>query len=275
MGLDDRISFEEQERAVTDSFRGRGITRRQFAALTASALGSFTLVEACGGSEAVADDGRIAARPKTGARVSESGMHALAFGDKRDATIQVPPGAGDAPLPLLVLLHGAGGSAAGILRRLGKAADEAGVAVLAPDSRGTTWDAIEGNYGRDVVFLNRALERVFDTVAVDPRRIAIGGFSDGASYAVSLGLINGDLFAKIAAFSPGFIVPRQPHGRPRVFISHGTEDQILPYDQCGRRIASDLERLQYDVTFRDFRGGHEIPADIAAAGMKWLAEPVS
>ena len=254
---------------------GSRITRRQFAAVTAGAFASLTFVEACGGTEASVDDGRIAARPKTAVKTAERGTHPLALGDKRDAMVQLPAGAGDTPLPLLVLLHGAGGSAAGILRRLGKAADEAGVAVLAPDSRGSTWDAVEGSYGRDVVFLNRALERVFDTVAVDPRRVAIGGFSDGASYAVSLGLINGDLFGRIAAFSPGFIVPRQPHGRPRVFISHGTEDQILPFDQCGRRIASDLKRLQYDVTFRDFRGGHEIPPDIAAAGMKWLAEPVS
>jgi predicted esterase len=256
-------------------YPGARITRRQFGALTASALASVTMVEACRGSEAAADDGRIAARPKAGARRAEGGTHALGLGDKRDATLQIPATGGDTPLPLLLLLHGAGGSGAGILRRLGKAAEEAGVAVLAPDSRDSTWDAIDGNYGRDVVFLNRALERVFETLAVDPRRVAIGGFSDGASYAVSLGLINGDLFGKIAAFSPGFIVPRQPHGRPRVFISHGTEDQILPYNQCGRQIASDLKRLQYDVTFRDFRGGHEVPPDIAAAGMKWLAEPVS
>ena len=256
-------------------YRDPRITRRQFGALTVSALASLTFAEACGGSEAAADDGRIAARPKPGVKTAQGGTHALELGDKRDATLQIPASAGDAGLPLLVLLHGAGGSAAGILRRLGKAADEAGVAVLAPDSRGSTWDVIDGSYGRDVVFLNRALDRVFETVAVDPRRVAIGGFSDGASYAVSLGLINGDLFAKIAAFSPGFVVPRQPHGRPRVFISHGTEDQILPFDRCGRQIASDLKRLQYDVTFRDFRGGHEIPPDVAAAGMRWLAEPVS
>jgi phospholipase/carboxylesterase len=254
---------------------GAQMTRRQFGALTASVVASVTFAEACGGTEAsAADDGRIAARPKTGTRTTaERGSHALGLGEGRDATLQIPASASDAPVPLLLLLHGANGGAAGILRRLGKAADDAGLAVLAPDSRGRTWDAVEGSYGRDVVFLNRALERVFDTVAVDPRRIAVGGFSDGASYAVSLGLINGDLFGKIAAFSPGFIVPRQPHGRPRIFISHGTEDQILPFDQCGKQIASDLKRLQYDVTFRDFRGGHDIPPDIAAAGMRWLAEP--
>ena len=33
------------------------------------------------------------------------------------------------------------------------------------------------------------------------------GFSDGASYALSLGAANGDLFTHIAAFSPGFMRP--------------------------------------------------------------------
>src|SRR6478672_10381735 len=120
--------------------RGAPITRRQFGALTVSALASVTFVEACGGSEASpADDGRIGARPKAGVKTTaERGSHALGLGDGRDATLQVPANASDAPLPLLLLLHGAGGSAAGILRRLGKAADDAGLAVLAPDSRGRT-----------------------------------------------------------------------------------------------------------------------------------------
>jgi poly(3-hydroxybutyrate) depolymerase len=42
---------------------------------------------------------------------------------------------------------------------------------------------------------------------VDPQRICVSGFSDGASYALSLGLANGDLFTHVAAFSPGFMRP--------------------------------------------------------------------
>jgi predicted esterase len=114
-----------------------------------------------------------------------------------------------------VLLHGAGGSGEGVLRCVAAAADESGVVVLSPDSRGSTWDAIRGGFGPDVTFLNRALERVFETVSVHPERIAAGGFSDGASYALSLGLINGDLFTRVVAFSPGFVVSGTPHGKPR------------------------------------------------------------
>ena len=131
-------------------------------------------------------------------------------------------------MPLLVLLHGAGGSAERQLLRMGSAPSDAGVAVLAPDSRDQTWDAIRGRFGADIAFLNRALERVFDKVAVDPARVVVGGFSDGATYAVSLGLINGDLFKKIAAFSPGFVVPGEPQGRPRVFIYLTVLPRIAP-----------------------------------------------
>src|SRR5436190_993778 len=85
--------------------------------------------------------------------------------------------------------------------------------------------AFGDGFGEDVAFLNRALESVFARLAVDPARVAIGGFSDGATYALSLGLANGDLFPRVVAFSPGFIISAPPHGRPRFFLSHGISDQ--------------------------------------------------
>jgi predicted esterase len=174
-------------------------------------------------------------------------------------------------VPLLVFLHGATQSGEGLLRRIGPAADRWGVAVLAPDSRSTTWDAIRAGFGEDVVFLNRALEAVFARLAVDPARVAIGGFSDGASYALSLGLANGDLFPRVVACSPGFVVSATPNGRPRCFVSHGTADQILPIDQCSRIIVPRLRTLGYDVTYREFEGRHELPPAIADEGVRWMA----
>jgi predicted esterase len=171
------------------------------------------------------------------------------------------------------MLHGATQSAEDMFWYLGNTHEEAGVAVLAPNSRNTTWDAIGGSFGEDVAHLNRALERVFEMVAIDPARIAVGGFSDGASYALSLGMINGDLFPSIVAFSPGFVISGSPHGHPRVFISHGTHDSILPIDSCGRRIAAALISRGYDVIFREFDGDHEIPSEVAREGLQWIAGP--
>lgn len=261
-----------------------GLSRRRFWGIAGSAIASFAIGGACHGSEprqrppeAPKNDGRIGARPREGvpgargATAAGTGPRALGLARARDAILQLPAKASDGPLPLLVLLHGAGGSAAGVLRRLGSAADDAGVAVLAPDSRESTWDAIRGDFGPDVDFMNRALEHVFGSVAIDPARVSVGGFSDGASYALSLGLVNGGLFRRVLAFSPGFVVGTSTDGKPRVFVSHGTGDTILPIDRCSRAIVARLQKRGYDVTYREFDGGHEVPAAIAREGMQWVA----
>jgi len=144
---------------------------------------------------------------------------------------------------------------------------------IAPDSRSSTWDAIRGDFGPDVAFLHLALERVFQTADVDPQRIIVGGFSDGASYAISLGLQNGDLFRRVLAFSPGLYVGDSTQGKPRFFLSHGIGDEILPIDRCSRILVPRLQKRGYDVTFREFEGGHEIPPDVARAGMRWSIQP--
>jgi phospholipase/carboxylesterase len=252
-------------------------TRRRFTAV-AGAFASFAFGScdrighgSSGASAAEADEGRLTAQPRTNTTTSAKGERALGLESGRDAILRVPASATDAPLPLLVLLHGATGNGAGVLRRVAPAADEAGVAVLAPDSRDGTWDAIRGRFGADVTFLNRALERTFEMVSVDPGRLAVGGFSDGATYAISVGLINGDLFRRVVAFSPGFVVDGTAHGKPRFFVSHGTADRILPIDQCSRVIVPALRRHGYEVDFKEFEGGHAVPADIAADAMRWLA----
>ena len=249
------------------------ISRRHFGALTGGAIASFALGMACrrGSGSDIGNDGRLTARPHAGVKTSANGVLALGLDRERDAILRLPQTATSALLPLLVLFHGAGQDAEDMFGYLGSAPEKVGIAVLAPNSRDRTWDAIGDSYGPDVTFVNRALERVFATVAVDPLRVAIGGFSDGATYALSLGLINGDLFSRVVAFSPGFVVDGTPHGKPGFFISHGTDDRILPIDRSSRLIVAGLQKRGYDVTFREFHGGHEIPADIALDGARWVA----
>ena len=169
------------------------------------------------------------------------------------------------------MLHGATGSSRGALRPFRDLADDAGLVLLAPDSRGTTWDAIRGDYGPDIAFIDRALTWTFQHIAIDPARLTIEGFSDGATYAIGVGLTNGDLFERIIAFSPGFILPIDAHAHPHLFISHGTRDEILPIEQCSRRIVPQLQRAQYDVEYREFNGPHMVPPDIAKQAVAWIA----
>jgi phospholipase/carboxylesterase len=166
------------------------------------------------------------------------------------------------PAPLIVALHGAGGIASQMLNLLVPVAETRGIVILVPESRGSTWDVIQGGYGPDVAFIDEALSHVFRMHPIDPTRVAVSGFSDGASYALSLGVINGELFDHILAFSPGFMAPTQTEDTPKVFICHGVHDEVLPIAPCSRRIVPALKKAGYDVEYQEFDGGHVVPPDM-------------
>ena len=215
--------------------------------------------------------GRLLARPRPDPdpQAIAPGGQALGLATGRDGILQLPDRVSAGALPLIVMLHGAGGDAAGTLGLIEHAAR--GAILLLPESRGPTWDVIMGGYGPDVAFLDAALEQVFRRHPVDPRRIALAGFSDGASYALSLALGNGDLFTHALAFSPGFAAPPEPVGRPEIFVSHGTQDDVLPIDACSRRLVPRLQRAGYAVRYHEFPGGHYVPTEIADEAVGMLA----
>jgi phospholipase/carboxylesterase len=168
-------------------------------------------------------------------------------------------------------LHGAGGDARSGISPFLHLADATGIVLLAPESRGKTWDVLVGAYGPDVGFIDRALEWTFDHLALDTRRLAITGFSDGASYSLSLDLNNGDLFTHVIAFSPGFLTTAGRRGKPPVFVSHGTHDRVLPIERCSRRIVPQLDHAGYPVRYREFDGPHTVPASIAREALHWFS----
>ena len=214
--------------------------------------------------------GVIAARPERIAKAPglESGRHRLGIGTKRDGLLLIPEGLRAGPAPLIVALHGAGGVAGQMLDFLERPAEAHGAVVLSPESRGRTWDVILGGFGPDVAFIEQALDDVFRRCPIDPERIAVAGFSDGASYALSLGLTNGGLFSDVLTFSPGFMAPGRPSGSPRVFISHGVSDTVLPIERCSRRLVPALDNAGYDVEYHEFEGGHIVPADMIDRAME-------
>lgn len=214
--------------------------------------------------------GRIAIKPNgTVQEEGSAGLHELSRGNERAGVLYAPTTyRPERPMPLVVMLHGAGGTPRRALDLARAHADRIGFIVLAPGSAAATWDIIAtSRYGADVRTLNAALDQAFGRYSVDPDRIGIAGFSDGASYALSLGLANGDLFNSVVAFSPGFTAALRHVGKPRIFVSHGVEDRVLPIDKCSRRIVPQLRSEGYAVDYREFPGGHTIPEEIALAGM--------
>jgi phospholipase/carboxylesterase len=173
---------------------------------------------------------------------------------------------------LIVALHGAGGNGHDALLPFREAAEDAGIVLLAPDSRGKSWNARKDEWGPDVDFLDLALAKVFERVDVDERRIALAGFSDGASYALSLGLLNGALLTHVIAFSPGYMRAPINDEKPKVFVSHGSNDPILSAVRCSHRIVSRLERDGYDVRFKEFPGSHVVPPDVSRDAVNWFLD---
>lgn len=172
--------------------------------------------------------------------------------------------------PFLVVLHGAAGSAESVARVF-PLADEFGVIILAPESREWTWDGLLGHWGPDLQMIHAAIEYAIAHSSIDPQRVGMAGFSDGASYALSLGIANGDVFTRLMAFSAGVLAPPEVRGRPRIFISHGTRDRVMPIDDTGRKIVARLRESAYDVTYHEFAGGHGTPLEIVREAFQWFA----
>ena len=248
------------------------LSRRRFLAFGA-ASGAGLLLAACGREPTTVTivDAHLTARPGTPTGSVTAGQHPLGLASGRDGLLYVPTSySPDQPAMLVLLLHGGGRSSTESMALLQPYADAAGFVILAPDSRGNTWDLLQGAYGADVAFIDSALASVFSKVNVDPARVAIAGFSDGASYALSLGLTNGDLFTRIVGFSPGVLSPQARRGHPRFFISHGTQDTVLLIERTSRVIVPALRNAGYDVTYEEFDAGHTVPPEIAADAVSWL-----
>lgn len=218
-----------------------------------------------------AKEGRLLARPKPPILMGKLGLQPLGLNSQRDGWLLVPKSyRASHPAPLVVMLHGARSNARRELATFKHMAEAFGLLLLAIDSRGSTWDIILDRYGPDIAFIDTALEQTLARYAVDPARIAIEGFSDGASYALSVGITNGDLFTHVIAFSPGFMTAAAHRGLPRLFISHGKWDTYIPINACSRKIVPQLRQAGYDVLYREFYGFHMVPRVIARSALAWF-----
>jgi predicted esterase len=231
---------------------------------------------------------QVPARPPS--RPTAPGLFDLKNGAVAYIPASLPPGK---RVPLLVLLHGARGKGGPMVVRFMEEADRRGIVLLAPSARGRTWDTLLNfnpyygkfaplnvippnnppmSYDDDVARVDEAIALLLRYVPVDPDRVGLLGFSDGASYALALGLQNPQLFKSVIALAPGIAKPSWNKGPQRVLVAHGTRDRVLPFIHTQREIVPDLKRNGHDVTFRRFVGGHDITDDIAARALDFFLE---
>ena len=214
---------------------------------------------------------RLAVRPGAPSETITPGLYRLHTA-ATSSLLLVPEGYSlNTPLPLVVALHGAGSEAQGPIDFFGPYAESSHFIVLAPESAGGTWDGVEGIYGPDLVTIDGALRLTFMRCAIDATRICLEGFSDGASYALGVGITNPEIFARVVAFSPGFVTDAEQQTRkPPIFISHGVRDGVLPIDMTSRVIVPELRADGYEITYMEFDGTHLIPPAIASAAVQFI-----
>jgi phospholipase/carboxylesterase len=210
--------------------------------------------------------GRLGARPKPSGRpATPEGLHQLpAAGD--GSLLFVPRSYRPSrPAPFALTLHGCCGEARSGLNLWYREATEHGIILLAPDGGGA-W-----GFGDTAERIDAGLSAVFNRYAIDRRRVAIVGFSAGASYALALGLTNGDLFTHVVPHSPGGGVPSDPVGKPEIFLIHGIDDQTIPVE-VSRQIVPELERAGYRIRYEEYPAGHRPQPDLMARAVDWFLQ---
>lgn len=254
-----------------------GFTRREFLGVATVVVGA--LVASCLGNAPTRpvqhiDDMTVTARPGTPTENVAIGFTPLGIGTTRDGFIYVPPSyQPTTPMPLLVLLH-EGGRGASDWNAMQSLFDDLGMIIVAPDSRESTWDLLYGGvYGPDVAFLNSALAMAFARCNVDATRVGIGGFSDGASEALGLGIANGDLFSAIIALTPGRLFGPFRRGEPRIFVAHSAEDELFPFLVTQNQIVPLLRQVFPDVQFLELTGAHALSSSVVQQALDWFVSP--
>lgn len=173
---------------------------------------------------------------------------------RRSMQVHVPAGyTGTQPVPLVVVLHGAFSSARELAEISGwnALADEHGFFVLYPDGIGLFGLLRHWNAGHccgrgekvgwdDVAFIDAAMEGMQARYHIDPRRIYLAGFSNGAMMAyrfaverpgriAALAAVSGTVGSRRTPDAPEWILPEASAPLP-VLILHGMADPVIPFE---------------------------------------------
>jgi polyhydroxybutyrate depolymerase len=165
-------------------------------------------------------------------------------GNDRHYILHVPPAYDvSKPMPMILALHGMGGSAASFEQRtrLNDIADREGFIVIYPDSTDwfnqkdwKTWDTGDGiippgKHVDDTKFLRRVIDDTQKDLNVDDKRIYMAGVSNGGMMTMHAAGALSDKLAAVAVVSGAMSGREQSPTQPLSVINiHGTNDSVIP-----------------------------------------------
>jgi polyhydroxybutyrate depolymerase len=163
---------------------------------------------------------------------------------ERTYELFVPSSYDDAqPTPLVLALHGAGGTGADLQQfiEFDTVAEERGYIVAYPDSFFENWDFTgrmstpEGEYVDDVGFLTGLVDTLMADYNIDPTRLYVMGYSNGASMGYQLVCSVPGTFVGLAAVAAplgwrnALNCIKNPYQTTSLLLMQGTDDQILSW----------------------------------------------
>jgi len=205
-------------------------------------------------------------------------------------TVQGPRIAGKGRAPLLLLLHGLGDSEAGLM---GLASSLDGrffcVSARAPHpfmGEGFAWFHVDFSRGGRSIDSAQAeesrrallafIDELVEAYDLDPKRVAVAGFSQGAIMGLGLALTAPEKLCALVAmsgrllpeFQAGLVEPGRLSGLP-VFIAHGIHDEVIGIQE-GRAAKAFLSGLPVRLEYHEYAMGHEISSESLGDIAAWL-----
>lgn len=165
-------------------------------------------------------------------------------GLERSYLLRVPEHERDERLPVVVALHGVGGSSQDFedWTKFTDSVDADRFIAVYPDgsplkdgrqvwNAGGCCTAAGSRPANDVQFLTGILDKLENTYDADPTRVYVAGFSNGGMMTYRLACDIGDRIAGIAVVAGAYNVTECSATNPiPVVIIHGTADDTVPYD---------------------------------------------
>jgi phospholipase/carboxylesterase len=132
-------------------------------------------------------------------------------------------------------------------------------------------------FDKVLVALQRFLLEAIDEYQIDPHKVFVLGFSQGAVLAQSLAFVMGNLVTGIVALSgytPKFVTEEyaiRSVEHLQAFISHGDYDYVIP-SQWGMESKEIFEQFGATVTFKQYPDGHGVTLDNLRDLVAFLAQ---
>jgi predicted esterase len=197
--------------------------------------------------------------------------------------------------PLLLGLHGNGGSPDHMMETMNKALKKEPVILAAPHGAYPNFSQLRGrHFSWEIQTRNRELWKIADPLAVEnlnevileiKKKYLVGevyilGFSQGAAYAFLSGFAYSEMVAGIIAI--GGLFPETDtefsllkekdieNGKKfRVFIAQGNNDRLIPKGLAAQTAAR-LKNYGYEVECQEYEGGHEISPQLIKKIYAWM-----